>query len=307
MTHAFLILSAYGLDYLEKVLQQFPEQDNLYFYIHLNGKSFEQFNNDAYHSIYNVHSNIRYCGHHVNSERFTFEACHAINFLFETAFNDSINIDYYHLISESCYIRVPFNKFEEFFENVDCKSFMWCYQQDINEYYAIINNVKQPIYYGYDWFSFNNNLLTMLFNDYGQYIYKYHQAFNQNNIKYYGSLPENIFATIICHDIFKDNEEEMRKYIIFNSLRYQNYYDYGNLGNHARTLTLSEFMDKDNTFNYDKNKIFNETLIIRKIDYKNPDSKLIYFLPLVSILNVEPFISIVILDLRFTVNSGSKA
>lgn len=272
MTHAFLILSSYGIDYLIKVLEQFPEKDNLYFYIHLNGNSFSQLNDYTYNEICNAHSNIRYCGHHVNSERFTFDACHAINFLFETAFNDEVYIDYYHLISESCYIIVPFNKFEKFFENAEHKSFIWCYKQDIDNYYAIINNVKQPIYYGYDWFSLHNDLLSILFNEYGQCIYKYQHAFMQNNIKYYGSLPENIFATIICHDIFKDDESEMNKHIVFDSLRYQNYYDYNKLGNHARTLTLSEFTNENNEFNYDKDKIINNTLILRKIDYKNPDS-----------------------------------
>lgn len=283
MNHAFLILSSYGIDYLKNVLNQFQQQDNIFFYIHLNGQSLIDFNDN--NQCLNKYKNIRYCNHYNDSKRFSFDVCFTIHFLFNTAFNDDINIDYYHLMSESCYLTVTFDKFDQFFNNANNKSFIYCYRQDdIDKYYIKLNDIKHYIYYGYDWFSIHNNLLKIIFTQYQNQINIYHEAYLNNNFKFSGSLPENVFATIICHDIFKDNKDEMNKYIEFISLRYQNYYDYGNLGCHARTLTLSEFMDENNKYQYDKDMILNKTLILRKIDYKNNDS-----IALIEYLKTQPF------------------
>ena len=74
MKHAILLLSSYGVDYLNKFLYQFKNDSRFDIYIHLEGKSLFDFKNGE--TI--VNSNIKYCNNIHQSKRFSIEIVDAM-------------------------------------------------------------------------------------------------------------------------------------------------------------------------------------------------------------------------------------
>ena len=67
MKHAILVLSSYGLDYLNNFLYQFNNESRFDIYIHISGKSHIDFKNGGT----KLNSNIKYINNIHNSTRFS--------------------------------------------------------------------------------------------------------------------------------------------------------------------------------------------------------------------------------------------
>ena len=119
MKHAILLLSSYGIDYLNNFLAQFNNDKRFDIYIHLDGKSKMDVDNHSKIII----SNIKYLGHIKNPKRFSIEMVDVMYELLIIA-NKAHYYDYYHFLSESCYLVKSLNKFYNFFVKNNLNSYL---------------------------------------------------------------------------------------------------------------------------------------------------------------------------------------
>ena len=98
MKHAILLLSSYGVDYLNNFLHQFNNDSRYDIYIHLEGKSLIDFKKGE--TI--LKSNIKYCNFIHKSKRFSMAMVDAMYDIMSIA-NSKYNYDFYHFFNESCY------------------------------------------------------------------------------------------------------------------------------------------------------------------------------------------------------------
>ena len=111
MKHAILLLSSYGVDYLNNFLYQFKNDTRFDIYIHLEGKSLFDFKNGE--TI--INSNIKYCNNIHQSKRFSIGMVDAMYDIMSIA-NSKYNYDFYHFFSESCYLVKSLDYIYNYFE-----------------------------------------------------------------------------------------------------------------------------------------------------------------------------------------------
>ena len=248
MKHAILLLSSYGVDYLNNFLDQFNNDKRYDIFIHIDGKS--KLNFDNHREI--ITSNIKYIGHIYESKRYSLEMVYVMYELLFIAYNTS-KYDYFHFFSESCYFVKSLDEFYNFFINNNFKSYIR--YSKINK--VLYKNVSETFIWGSQWMSLHNNIVKKLIDN--KDIYNYFKNKN-GNIKIpliYHCPDESVLHKIIVNYICKGNAEKCN--ITNKNLRYIRFSG----KSHPDELNLDNVVKKEINF------IVLNCFIIRKINYKD--------------------------------------
>jgi hypothetical protein len=111
MKHAILLLSSYGINYMNNFLSQFHNDKRFDIYIHLDDQSKRDVENNK--TI--TKSNIKYINHLYKSEKYSIEIVDTMFELLSIADKTS-NYDYFHYFSDTCYLITTLEEFYNFFE-----------------------------------------------------------------------------------------------------------------------------------------------------------------------------------------------
>ena len=152
MKHAIILLASYGIDYLNNFLEQFNNDSRFDIYIHIDGKTKIDIDNNK--TI--INANIKYCNHSFSSERYSVEMGDATYELFFIA-NKNYDYDYYHIMSESCYFSDSLDEFYNFFVINNFNSYINYYKFDK----FLLNNKPNGFYKGSQWMSIHKNIITV--------------------------------------------------------------------------------------------------------------------------------------------------
>ena len=252
MKHAILILSSYGIDYLNNFLKQFNNDNRFDIYIHIDGKTKIDIDNNE--NI--IKSNIIYYGHFFKSERFSMGMVDAMYKLLSIA-NHNYDYDYYHFMSESCYFTDSLDDFYNFFVINNLNSYVNFY---LTEKF-LINDKPYILYKGSQWMSIYKNIGNKLLNISNLYN-KYKEDIKEGIIKIEkGAFDEFIFQNLIIIDICNRNPKNCKVYN--NNLRFIRW--------HCRTkISCPNYLNIDNVSEEEIKYIKLHSFIIRKINYKDP-------------------------------------
>ena len=251
MKHAILILSSYGISYLNNVLSQFNNDKRFDIYIHIDRES----KIDIKKNKKLTKSKIKFIKHIFKSKKYSTEMVDVMLKLLIIA-NKKDNYDYFHYFSDSCYLIKTLDDFYQFFFQNNNKSYM---EYFLSEYF-LYKNQSFILYKGSQWMSLHNNIVHKLLDNINLF-YKYKEAIRNKTIKIiYGAPDEFIFQHIIVNDICK---REPQKYNIINSnLRFIRW--------NYNELYCPNYLDIDNVSKEEIKTIKkNNYLIIRKINYTN--------------------------------------
>ena len=250
MKHAILLLSSYGIEYLNNFLVQFNNDKRYDIYIHLDGKTKSDI--DKKKTI--IDSNIKYCQHKYKAERFSIEMVDAMYELLSIAYK-SDNYDYYHFFSESCYLVKSLDKFYDFFVENNLNSYVSHYKnQDF-----LYKNKSHILYKGSQWMSLHKNIVRKLLVHKDLYNKYKEEIKNGTIIITHGAIDEFIIQNMIIHDIC--NETPKKYNIINDDLRFVRW--------SCNNDYCPNYLNIDNISEYEINKIKEKYLIIRKINFKD--------------------------------------
>ena len=252
MKHAILLLSSYGVDYLNNFLYQFNNDSRYDIYIHLEGKSLIDFKKGE--TI--LKSNIKYCNFIHKSKRFSMAMVDAMYDIISIA-NSKFNYDFYHFFSESCYLVQSLDYIYNFFE----KNKLYSYVEHFLDNYNLYNNQSNVLYKGSQWMSINSNIVNKLLKRKDLYM-KYKKEIEKGIIKILDGAPDEfILQHIIIKDICKGTPKKCN--IIYNNLRFVRW-------RNCNKEYCPNYLDVSNVSEEEINYIRKKFLIIRKINYKNP-------------------------------------
>lgn len=242
MKHAILLISSYGIEYLNHFIEQFNDCSDYDFYIHIDNKTYKE-----YQDINNP--NIKFIDHLYNCPRYSKNLVLIMFKLLQLSQKN--NYDYYHFFSDHCYFIQSSNVFFEKLNNSNNKSYLTYYLS--NNFY----NDKQ-LYKSTQWMSLHKNIVNQLIN-YESLINKYLNAYdNKQIIINDGALDEIIIQNIIFENILQNDFSTIEN----NSYRYMDF----EFGDSTKVLTFNEI------HKYNLEYIYNNFYILRKIDYNNPNS-----------------------------------
>ena len=252
MKHAILVLSSYGVDYLNNFLKQFNNDNRFDIYIHIDGKAKIDIDNNK--TI--IKSNIKFYGHYFECKRFSMEMGDAMYKLLSIA-NSNYEYDYYHFMSETCYFADPLDDFYNFFVINSPNSYVNFLLSD--EF--LFNNKPYILYKGSQWMSIHKNIANQLSNSTNLY-FKYKEDIKKGMISLgKKAFDEFIFQNLIIIDICKRKPQNCKVYN--NNLRFIRW--------HSRTNKSSpNFLNIDNISEEEIKYIKLHSFIIRKINYKDP-------------------------------------
>ena len=253
MKHAILLLSSYGVDYLNNFLVQFKNDSRFDIYIHLEGKSQIDYENGE--TI--INSNIKYCKHIHQSKRFSIGMVDAMYDIMSIA-NTNYNYDFYHFFSESCYLVKSLDYFYKYFE----RNKIYSYIRHFLHNNFLYNNQSFLLYKGSQWMSINNDIMKKLIKRKNLFI-KYKKEIENGIIKIVGGAPDEfIIQHIIIRDICKGLS--LDKCNVKNTnLRFIRW-------SNCSKEYCPNLLDISNVSEEELNYIINNYLVIRKINYKNP-------------------------------------
>lgn len=252
--HAILLLSSYGIDYLNSFLSQFKNDKRYDIFIHLDGKT----KNDIDNGRKIIKSNIKYRKHLYKSKRFSFEMVKVMYHLLSES-NKKDAYKYYHFFSESCYLVKSLDEFYNFFNgNNSYFSF--------HKHKFISHNKSIILYKGSQWMSLHKVIANEFLkrkNLFSQYEY----GKINGTLTIYGrngAFDEHIIHNIIISDICNGNP---KKYNIKNkNIRYIRWHN-------CRKEHCPNYLNIDNVNEKEINNIKNNFLIIRKINFKDSKSR----------------------------------
>jgi hypothetical protein len=252
MKHAILVLSSYGVDYLNNFLYQFNNDSRFDIYIHLEGKSLDDFEKGE--TI--LKSNIKYCNHIHNSKSFSIEMVDAMYDIMSIA-SLKYNYDFYHFFSESCYLVKSLDYIYNFF----AKNKLYSYVSHFLKNNYLYDNQTHVLYKGSQWMSLNNDIVKKLLKRKDLFI-KYKKEIKKGIIKIInGAFDEFFFQHIIIKDICKETPKKCN--VKKNNLRFIRWRNCNN-------TYCPNYLDISNVSEEEINYIRKNCLIIRKINYKNP-------------------------------------
>ena len=252
MKHAILLLSSYGVDYLNNFLHQFNNDSRYDIYIHLEGKSLIDFKKGE--TI--LKSNIKYCNFIHKSKRFSMAMVDAMYDIMSIA-NSKYNYDFYHFFSESCYLVKSLDYIYNYFE----KNKLYSYVEHFLDNYNLYNNQSNVLYKGSQWMSINSNIVNKLLKRKDLYK-KYKKEIEKGIIKIIDGAPDEfILQHIIIKDICKGTPQKCN--VKYNNLRFVRW-------RNCNKEYCPNFLDVSNVSEEEINYISKKFLIIRKINYKNP-------------------------------------
>jgi hypothetical protein len=253
MKHAILLLASYGIDYLNNFLEQFNNDSRFDIYIHIDGKTKIDIDNNKTM----IKSNIKYYNNSFKSERFSLGMGDAMYELLFIA-NKNYEYDYYHFMSESCYFTDSLDEFYNFFVNNNLNSYINFYTD--NQF--LFNGKPNILYKGSQWMSIHKNIVnkllqaTDLYNNYKEYI-------KNGTVKLpYGAFDEFVFQNLIIKDICNRKPKDCKIYN--NNLRFVRWHC-------TRTnIYCPNYLNIDNISEEEIKYINLHSFIIRKINYKDP-------------------------------------
>ena len=253
MKHAILVLSSYGLDYLNNFLYQFKNDYRFDIYIHISGKSLIDFENGE--TI--INSNIKILNYIHNSKRFSIEMVDVMYDILSIA-NSKFNYDFYHFFSESCYLVKSLDYIYNYFFINKLNSYI---EYNLHNKF-LYNNLPNLLYKGSQWMSLNHKIVKKLLNRKDLFI-KYKKEIKKGIIKIrYGAPDEFIFQHIIIKNICEDTPKKCN--IKNNNLRFIRWLNCKNNEYCPNFLNVSNVSEEE--INYIRKNCF----VIRKINYKNP-------------------------------------
>ena len=252
MKHAILVLSSYGIDYLNNFLYQFNNDSRFDIYIHLAGKS----QNDFEKGETILNSNIKYFNYIHNSTRFSVEMVDAMYDIMSIA-NSKYNYDFYHFFSESCYLVKSLDYIYNYFFNNKLNSYVNHFLQNNFLY----NNQSNILYKGSQWMSLNDEIVKKLLKRKDLFI-KYKKEIKKGIIKIINGAPDEfIFQHIIVKDICEGTLEKC--FVKNNNLRFIRW-------RNCQNEYCPNSLDVSNVSEEEINYIRKNCFVIRKINYKNP-------------------------------------
>ena len=252
MMHAILLLSSYGINYMNNFLSQFNNDKRFEIYIHIDGRSKRDIENNK--TI--TKSNIKYIKHLYRSKRFSIQMVDTMLQLLIIAGKKN-DYDYFHFFSDSCYLATTLEEFYQFFEQNNNKTYI---DYHLDKYF-FYKNKSFTLYKGSQWMSLHRNIVHKILESLN-IINNYKEAIMNKTIRMIeGAADELIFIHTIINDICKRKPKEFN--IINNSLRFTRFKNCG-------AIHCPNYLDE---FNVSKEEIKlikkNKYLVIRKINYKN--------------------------------------
>ena len=249
MKHAILLLSSYGISYMNNFLSQFNNDERFDIYIHLDGKTKIDIENNK--TV--TRAKIKYIKHLFKSKRYSNEMVDCMLELLIIA-NKTDNYDYFHYFSDTCYLIKTLDEFYQFFIENNNKSYMIYYLAK----YFLYKNQSFILYKGSQWMSLHSNIVHKIL-DNRNLFYKYKEALKNNTIKIvFGAPDEFIIQHIIVNDICKGRPQEYN--IINNNLRFIRW--------RCNRVNCPNYLEIDNVSEDEIKNISKNYLVIRKIDYK---------------------------------------
>lgn len=251
MKHAVLLLSSYGINYLNNVLSQFNNDKRFDIYIHIDDKSKIDIDNNKKLTK----SRIKYIRHLSNSKKYSIEMVDAMLKLLIIA-NKKDKYDYFHYFSDSCYLIKTLDEFYQFFIKNNNKSYMEYFLSE----YLLYKNQSFILYKGSQWMSLHFNIVQKLLDNINLF-HKYKKAIKNKTIKIiYGAPDEFMIQHIIVNDICKGKPQEYN--IINRNLRFVKW--------RCDNEYCPSYLDIDNVSEEEIKSIKkNNYLTIRKINYTN--------------------------------------
>lgn len=251
MKHAILLLSSYGINYMNNVLSQFNNDKRFDIFIHIDGNTKIDIENNK--TI--TKSRIKYIKHIYKSKRFSFRMVDAMLELINIA-NKTDEYDYFHFFSDSCYLIKTLDEFYQFFiQNIN-KSFM---DYNLTNHF-LYKNQSFILYKSSQWMSLHRNIMHKLLDNINL-IHKYKSTIKNNIIRILrGASDELIIQNIIIKDICKRKPQEFN--IINNNLRFIRW-------RRCKKIYCPNYLDIDNVSEKEIENIKKNYLVIRKIDYIN--------------------------------------
>jgi len=251
MKHAILLLSSYGISYMNNVLSQFSNDERFDIYIHIDGKTKIDIENNK--TI--TRAKIKYIKHLFRAKRYSTEMVDTMLELLSIS-NKTDNYDYFHYFSDTCYLIKTLDEFYQFFIKNNNKSYM---NYHLAQYF-LYKNKPLILYKGSQWLSLHSNIVIKLLDNVNLF-HKYKEALKNNTIKIlFGAPDEFIIQHIIVNDICKGKPQEYK--VINNNLRFIRW--------KCKRVYCPNYLHIDNVSKEEiKNIIKNNYLIIRKINYKN--------------------------------------
>lgn len=271
MRHLIACMSSYGKENLESWLRQFPIDDDLHFIIHIDGKTLDS-DVDIW-SLKNINPNVDEVFHILNCKRFSSDMAKVMFELMRKCWEGKY--DYFHLMSESCWLIKPIDEFKKSFENSDMKSFM-TFWNDRNGGFWIARWLKKVNWYkASQWMSLSKKLLDLIFSNdkYYDILKKMADDYNNKNEFYLHCIAFDEFAiqNIILKYALKDDKSLIDDYIVNDNLRYINWNCPTLHPASPLVLKQSDYEDPENKRGYQDEEI-SKCVIARKIDFKDPDS-----------------------------------
>ena len=254
MKQAILLLAHKGIEYIDYFCSQFnnDERFNIFIHIDINTKISES---DIVY-IKSKHNIVKEIISKHTGTYFGMDLIDAEIELMKLASKNNYN--YYHMMSEQCFISTSLDKFYNYFNNSN-KEYIDI--QNDKEGWKIINLEKNYIYSGSQWWSLTNDCVlwildklntTNYYNDFKSEIENYN-----NGRIYHTVAPDETFFTNIV--MVYEND------FIFDTNK--RYYDFTYPlidRSHPHPLTIEKldiYISEDILNNF----------IIRKIDYRNED------------------------------------
>ena len=251
MKHAILLLSSYGINYMNNFLAQFNNDRRFDIYIHIDGQS----KIDVQNNKTITKSNIKYIKHSFKSKRFSIKMVDTMFELLVRA-NKTDYYDYFHFFSDTCYLIKTLNEFYEFFMQNSNKSYM---NYNLAKYF-LYKNHSYILYKGSQWMSLHNNIVQLLLNNINLFLKYKEEIKNKTIVIKSGAPDELIIQNIIVHNICKRNPRNYN--IINNNLRFIRWKT-------CKKVHCPNFLDIDNISEEEIKNIRKNYLVIRKINYKN--------------------------------------
>jgi hypothetical protein len=253
--HAILLLSSYGIDYLNSFLSQFKNDKRYDIFIHLDGKT----KNDIDNGRKIKKSNIKYRKHLYKSKRFSFEMVKVMYLLLSESYKKG-RYKYYHFFSDSCYLVKSLDKFYNFFNGN--KSYFPFHKNK----FSIYHNKSNIFYKGSQWMSLHKDIVNEVLKH--KYLFsQYEEEINNGTLTIfarYGAFDEHIIQTIIISDICNGNPKKYN--IEKKNIRYFRWHN-------CSKEYCPNYLNIDNVNEKEIKNINKNFLIIRKINYKDPKSR----------------------------------
>lgn len=254
MKHAILLLSSYGIDYLNNFLEQFNNDNRFDIYINIDGKTKIDLDNNK--TI--IKSNIKYYNNSFESKRFSLELGDAMYELLSIA-NKNYDYDYYHFMSESCYFTDSLDDFYNFFVTNNLNSYINYYTDNM----FLINSISKYLFKGSQWMSIHKNIVNKLLLMKDLYNVYRKQVENGTILLHFGAYDEFILQNLIITEICQRKPQNCKIYN--NNLRFVRWYC------ERSNICVADYLNIDNVSEEEIKYIKLHSFIIRKINYT--DSK----------------------------------